>query len=142
MQANELQKHLLAVFFSGRRTLGVIGIVFPFILALGGYFYAHLCLQHSMSAYYHATLDGRSMRNVFVGVLFAVGGLLYVYKGYSRTENYVLSLAGVFAIGIALIPMPWKDCDFESCGADVLSKCPDGGFTWHGFFAIAFFVCI
>ena len=53
-----------------------------------------------MSAYYHA---GQGvMRNEFVGILFAVGALLFAYQGYSRFEDCALNLAGVLALGIAL----------------------------------------
>jgi len=54
-----------------------------------------------MSAYYHT-----AMREVFVGILFAVGAYLYLYKGFSAVENIALNLAGTFAICIPLFPTP------------------------------------
>src|SRR6516162_3715528 len=69
-----------------------------------------------------------TMRNWFVGILFAVGALLYINQGHSSEEDWALNLAGVLAIGIAMFPMPWD--------------CYRHPFSPHGFCAIAFFFCI
>ena len=74
------------------------------------------------------TLQAGTMRNIFVGFLFAVGAILYVYKGYTKGEDYALNFAGIMAVGVALFPTPW-DCD----------KHP---FTIHGACAILFFLAI
>jgi hypothetical membrane protein len=74
------------------------------------------------------TLEPGTMRNWFVGLLFATGALLYVNQGHSRKEDWALNLAGLLAIGIALFPMTW-DCHSHS-------------FSPHGFCAISFFLCI
>ena len=74
------------------------------------------------------SLQPGTMRNWFVGLLFATGALLFVNQGHSRKEDWALNLAGVLAIGIALFPMPW-DCYHHS-------------FSPHGFCAVSFFVCI
>jgi hypothetical protein len=54
-------------------------------------------------------LESGTMRNWFVGLLFATGALLYVNQGHSRKEDWALNLAGLLAVGIAVFPMPW-DC--------------------------------
>jgi hypothetical protein len=69
-----------------------------------------------------------AMRNWFVGLLFGVGVFLYLYKGFSTTENYALNLAGLLAAGIALYPM------------DLWETSHSG--TLHGVFAVAFFIAI
>ena len=74
------------------------------------------------------SLQPGTMRNWFVGLLFATGALLFVNQGHSRKEDWALNLAGVLAIGIALFPMSW-DCYHHS-------------FSPHGFCAVSFFVCI
>jgi hypothetical protein len=72
-----------------------------------------------------------SMRNWFVGLLFAVGVLLILYKGFSPFENHMLNAAGVWAILAAIIPMSlWQESELFSAG------------WWHGFFAVAFFICV
>jgi hypothetical protein len=131
MDSDELQKHILATYLSLRFGIATVGIVLPLVLGVGGALYAGLPLKNSMSAYYHATgIDGRSMRDWFVGLLFVVGVFLYLYKGYSRAENYLLNVAGAFCIGIAVFPMAWP----ESAGSSWISL--------HGFCAITFFLCI
>jgi Ca2+/Na+ antiporter len=54
-----------------------------------------------------AATEAGSMRNYFVGFLFAVGAILFANKGYSRREDIFLNIAGVSAWLIALFPMPW-----------------------------------
>lgn len=69
-----------------------------------------------------------TMRNWFVGLLFAIGIILYVNQGHSRKEDWALNIAGMFAVGIALFPMPW-DCEKHTLSI-------------HGICAISFFLCI
>lgn len=69
-----------------------------------------------------------TMRNWFVGLLFAIGTLLCVNQGYSRKENVALYLAGFLAFGIVLFPMPWDGYHHS--------------FSFHGFCAASFFACI
>jgi hypothetical membrane protein len=73
-------------------------------------------------------LEPGTMRSLFVGLLFAIGTLLYVNQGHSRKEDWALNLAGLLAVGIALLPMSW-DCYHHS-------------FSPHGFCAVSFFLCI
>ena len=61
-------------------------------------------LAGSMSEYYWAAAgDVVPARNVFVGGLFAVSACLWLYKGFSPRENVALNLAGLFAVGVALV---------------------------------------
>lgn len=69
-----------------------------------------------------------TMRNWFVGLLFVIGTILYVNQGHSRKEDVALNLAGIFAVGTAVLPMPW-DCFRHS-------------FSPHEFCATVFFLCI
>lgn len=139
MERDEMQEHVLATYFGLRYGIAAVGIALPVVLVLGGKFWASLDLLdasglpwlNSMSAYYHATgIEGRSMRDWFVGALFAVGVALYLYKGFSRAENYLLNAAGVLAVGVAVFPMGWPET----------AKGPL--FSLHGLCAIGFFVCI
>jgi hypothetical protein len=47
------------------------------------------------------------MRNWFVGILFIMGACLYLIHGFSIWEKIFLNLAGMFAVMVALNPMPW-----------------------------------
>jgi hypothetical protein len=130
MKSDVLEKHIFSTYFTLRIGIAVIAILFPLVLWIGGRIYAGLPLQDSISAYYHASIDQKSMRDWFVGVLFAIGAFLYLYKGYSNTENIVLNCAGVLAVGIAIFPMWWNSVDDSR------------KFSLHGFCAISFFLCI
>jgi hypothetical protein len=125
-----LEEHVHSTYFTLRLGIAIIAIAFPLLLYFVGKFYAGLPLQDSMSAYYHAAADGKSMRDWFVGILFAVGVFLYLYKGYSDKENFALNIAGVMALGIAIFPMQWK-CE-PNCAQ----------YSIHGVCAIIFFICI
>lgn len=141
----ELSEHIGKTYRTLRIALVVIALLFPWVLGLGGYYLTggQLRLQRSMSDYYHANADpigessasesavrerqlgsGRGvMRNWFVGVLFAISALLAAYKGYRPAEDVALNLAAVFAVLTAIVPN-------------------QSGTRWHGYFAIAFFLCI
>jgi hypothetical protein len=152
----DLSKQIAATYKVLRLGLAVLAFAFPPILAGGGFLLAGLPLAGSLSAYYHyhpiesprldkggidqsvpaqgvasKDIPGQGvMRNVFVGILFAVGGLLFAYQGFSRLEDYVLNLAGILAWGVALFPMSWAE------------GTKDSSFSLHGTFAIAFFISI
>ncbi len=125
--SGDYRQHILDTYFSTRVGIAIIGILFPLILWLIGLTLG-VELQGSISAYYHT-----SMRNVFVGILFAIGASLYLYKGYSTVEDFVLDGAGILALGIALLP--------TSCPAEVECSTFTAPF-WHGVSAILFFLLI
>lgn len=136
MKAEALEKHVLATYGTLRIGIAVIALLFPLILGVGGFLFAGIPLQNSLSAYYHAhvppcevTLEA-PMRNWFVGVLCAIGAFLYLYKGFSKVENIALNIAGAMAVGVAMFPMLWT-CHKDS---SLLSL--------HGFCAVSFFLCI
>lgn len=47
---------------------------------------------------------GTTVRDVFVGCLFVIGGLFIVYTGHPALEDFSLNMAGYFAIFVALVP--------------------------------------
>jgi hypothetical protein len=71
-----------------------------------------------------------ALRNEFVGILIAVSGFLYLYKGFSRSENIALNLAGVFGITVALVPTHWPPCEASA------------RVNLHSTAAVLFFLCI
>jgi hypothetical protein len=120
-------------YFSLRVGVALIALVFPFLLWFGG-LHAGFSLRGSMSHYYHSTFKysnpdplpceaekdptikvvpaiylAGTMRDYFVGLLFAVGAILYINKGLTTKENIALNIAGLMAISVALNPMAW-DC--------------------------------
>ena len=129
MKLDIVQKHIFETYVTMRIGIAALAIMFPSVLVFGG-FYIDIPLQDSMSAYYHAMNNNHSMRDFFVGILFAIGVFLYLYKGYRKDEDYVLNLAGAAAIGVALIPMQ-RDCG-DSCASISL----------HGICAFTLFISV
>ena len=129
MKTKNLSNQAAATYKMLRYGLAGIAFAFPFVLWIGGYLRAELPLAGSMSAYYYESGGMGVMRNEFVGILFAVGALLFAYQGYSRFEDMALNVAGVLALGIAIFPMKWPEST-------------DSSFSLHGACAISFFICI
>jgi hypothetical protein len=104
-QAIPMKKELKSVntlvfsYLTLRATIGILGMAFPFVVALGALILFHTGFQSSISSYYHT-----GMRDVFVGVLWAIGFFLLSYQGYGRADNIAGNLACVFAVGVSLFP--------------------------------------
>lgn len=95
----ELQNELVISYKFLRVTVGALGMAMPLILYTGGKLIFGLGVRESLSAYYHT-----GMRDVLVGILFALGVFLLSYKGYGRADDIAGNLACFFAIGVALFP--------------------------------------
>jgi len=136
MKTQNLSQQSTATYRTLRLGMVVLGFSFPIILAVGAYLRAGLPLAGSISEYYHyfdVTKQeyGRGvMRDALVGLFFAQAVLLFVYKGFTRLEDYALNIAGLAAAGLALFPMRWP----APSAFDPLSP--------HGIFAAIFFVSI
>ena len=130
--ADELQEHMLGTYHGLRIGLVVIGFALPIVLFLAGIALHGAGLEPSISRYYYTVDRVRFLttRDLFVGGLLAAASCLYLYKGYSTRENVALNLAGVFALGVALLPTA------EHKG--------NGGLipTLHNTSAVLFFLCI
>lgn len=101
-----------------RGGIALLALICPVVIVLLGCTVGPL--RGSFSEYYYADyhcrfvgpadLEGcqllaNFLRDLFVGGLCAIGALLVHYKGYSRREDWTLTLAGVCVVGIALSPM-------------------------------------
>jgi hypothetical protein len=128
---NTLQMHVFNAYIHMRRGMAVIGIAFPIVVYLAGR-YDDVGLRHSISEYYWQAGAGADFfaRTWFVGGLFALAALLFLYKGFSFLESAALNLAALFAVGVAIFPMP-HDCK---------PYCPR--LSLHGFCAMALFACL
>jgi hypothetical protein len=86
-----------------RLYIGGLGVLLPLLLwiAEGPLLKGDWRVRDSLSAYYHS-----GARDIFVGVLCAVGLLLITYMaGKPRSFDFVLSsIAGVAALVVALLP--------------------------------------
>lgn len=91
--------NLVFPYLTLRTIIGVLGMALPIVVSLGAMAFFQTGLQNSISGYYHT-----GMRDVFVGMLWAIGFFLFSYEGYERADNIAGELACVFAIGVALFP--------------------------------------
>lgn len=91
---------LIISFLALRKIVGILGVSLPVILVLGVYIVGGCTnIQESISHYYYTT-----MRDVYVGVLFAIAIFLISYRGYTPKDNIATTLAGIFVICAALFP--------------------------------------
>ncbi len=141
-----LRKHIFSTYKWMRIGMLVIALAFPLALWLVGGWRYGLQLQDSMSAYYWAAPIEKGeeggdapMRVVFVGLLFALGCCLFLYKGYTLFEDLVLNVAAFCAIVVALVPM----CPnaVPNAVSVSVSECPSWH-RWHSISAIVFFVLL
>ena len=81
--------------------IGIIGVALPIVLIFGRMILeGRLGILDSMSAYHQSV-----MRDVFVGSLWAIGICLICYR-YDHLDDIVSTIAGAFAILVALFPNP------------------------------------
>lgn len=142
-RGTDLQNHVFDTYISLRRGTAGLALAFPLVVPLVGWLHgSHL--KGSLSAYFCESpgtgeADGFvAARTVFVGILFAVGTALYLYKGFSNLENYLLNIAGAGAYLVALIPTP---CDTEGYTLTIFAWTLRG-ITVHGTAAVSLFVCV
>ena len=115
-------------YLSIRRSLGTLGFLLPLLLGPVGWLVLDIDIQENMSSYYHTPL-----RDVFVGVLCAIGIFLFCYRGYDAAENWTGNVGCVSAIGIALCPL--------DAGSDPLRQSSVLGYL-HTLFGGVFFLTL
>lgn len=111
IQAEPATENDIATYRRIRASIGVLGISLPIallILSLLPVF--KTTIQDSISSYYYTNL-----RELFTGVLCAVGLFLIRYKGTKnpniwKNDSLLTNIAGVMAFGIALFPTNPDDC--------------------------------
>ncbi len=100
MSAPDEGVHVQVSYLTLRRTVGVLGVALPVVVALWGFDLCHCGrLQPSISDYY-----GLRTRDAFVGILFTIAWFLFAYRGYERRDDVAGNLACLFALGVALSP--------------------------------------
>lgn len=125
-QPHETHVHVRETYLSLCRGMALIAFAFPVYLLFSSYGLGREAAQTSISAFYYT-----AERDVLTGVLWAIGSFLFLFKGYTDLENWILNYAGVAALMVAT---------FETAaGGDCAGP---GGFTIHGFAAVTFFLAI
>lgn len=99
----EAREEIIENFYRVRRMLGYLGLALPFTLILGGLPFGFS--EPSLSDYYHTL-----MRDIFVGIIFAIGVFLLCYTGFRPdakerfSDDLVTTLAGIAALLVAFVP--------------------------------------
>lgn len=99
MPGTDRDQDLVRSYLTLRRLIGILGMALPIVVLLWGWLICGCTrILPSISDYY-----GLRTRDVFVGILFAIGSFLSTYRGYDDDDRYGL-LAAVFAFTVALFP--------------------------------------
>lgn len=128
LASEDLQQHVLWTYFVMRVGIAVIGIALPLIVLIGGLIEGIPPQPHVSDYYYAVGPGGASMRDWFVGLLFAISIVLGLYRGFSLTEDLLLNAAALLGIGIVIVPL--------HSGVTLF------GLPVHIIFAVSFFLCI
>jgi hypothetical protein len=87
-----------------RRGIGVLAFALPVVVWVGAGLIDHRWrLEPSISDYYYT-----SMRDYFVGTLFAIGVFLFSYR-YDTADDRISTVAALAAFGVALFPTGQHD---------------------------------
>jgi len=101
MAAGPVREKQFVSYLTVRRTVGILAVVLPVILALVG-FAQCMCwvLQPSISDYY----DVPRARDLYVGVLSVMAFFLFAYKGYEPRDDRAGDVAAACALLTAFFP--------------------------------------
>lgn len=100
METIKIHSNQIYSYMALRRAVGWIGILLPFVLMSGVLLiFRGKMILNTISLYYYS-----GMRDVFVGAICSIALFLFFYKGYDKWDNRAATLAGFFAVGIALFP--------------------------------------
>lgn len=97
-----------------RQCIGIIGVALPIVLILGIMLLEDQSkILDSLSVYYYSDHTPYSIiGNMFVGGMFATGIFLICYQ-YRILDDIISTVAGLFAIGVALFPTTPPACNPE-----------------------------
>lgn len=109
---NERKQRQVVSYLMLRKSIGIIGVLFPIVLFIGNYIlmevkagYSCDIVFDSISTYYHS-----SMRNIFVAVLCLISFFFFAYKGYDKHDARTGNIASVLAFLVAMCPTDVKCC--------------------------------
>ena len=95
--------------------VGTVALLLPIVLYFGTWF--GVCFYYSISHFYYTQFLG----NVFVGALVFIGTFLIAYRGESRSENTLATIAGLCAYGVVLFPTNGAGCDMKRFAGRILA---------------------
>lgn len=120
-----------------RQAIGLLGLLMPLSVRLGGWIFEGIFSTDSISAYYYT-----DMRDFLVSTMVLVGVLLACYRTPEKQDTWVGLLTGLTAIGVGVFPMD------PTFAPEIISKYPDmisgkcyvnkGLLGFHFYFVVAF----
>jgi hypothetical protein len=143
-----LDEHMYGTYVWLRLGLAITAALFPFTLICWGSFRHGLDVLPSMSAYYFAANEKLCglfpLRDLYVGFLSSISLGLFLYKGYSKAEDWLLNFAGIAGVTTALVPMEVRDAQVAICPSlgSLQSEQTGHILNWHGLGAGVMFVCL
>lgn len=115
MRPNPFEQHVFQTYRLLRVAMAIAcGLLAVGLVAAG--FVLDVPVQPTLSNYYYAELPPAYLRTGFVALLVSLGVMLIAYRGYTKVDNRIHDVAGVFAIGIATFPM---QCPFLDTGEHI-----------------------
>src|SRR5215475_9308930 len=94
----EINNTLVLSYLDLRKSVGIIGMLLPFVVSIGKILLDGPGILSSVSSYYYS-----SMGNVFVGSMCAIGVFLWSYRGYDWRDSVAATIGAICAIGTALV---------------------------------------
>ena len=131
----EKNDSLIISYVGLRRWIGILGILLPFICLVGGWIFADLSAQQSISFYYHT-----NMRDFFVGLLIGVSLFLVTYRGHERIDSIVATVSGIAGFGVAVFPCLLDSSSAQPVG--IFQVVPAASNTIHLVCASLFFILL
>src|SRR5262245_15381653 len=136
-----LNAELVVSYLTLRKAVGYLGLLMPIIVRLGARYFEHIPSNDSISAYYYT-----GMRDVFVGILAAIGVFLFCYRGPDTQDNVLTNIAGACAVAIGLFPTEpiYHPVILERFPQILTNACYRniGPLGYHIYFVAAFFLII
>lgn len=125
-------RSIIISYLSLRRSIGILGILLPFVCVFGGLLFSDVPIGSSISFYYHT-----NMRDFFIGILAGISLFLIAYKGYHRIDNIVTSVIGFLGLGVAAFPSRYNIASTEPLG--IFQMAPNISNQIHLICAFTFF---
>jgi len=108
-EAGGVEKPFILSYLGMRQLAGWVGFALPFAVWLGNWPHA---LEGSISAYYFTRMGAWFVGSLWVIGFFMVSCRGYIRQGETAWDEIAGRFAGVFALGVALIPMNY--CEVTS----------------------------
>jgi len=95
-----MKKNIILSYLTLRKVIGILAIIFPFLLIIGGFTGGLTGIEQSLSAYYWTNAN-----ILFVSMLVTFSIFLLSYNGYDKKDMILTTVAGLAMLLVAIFPM-------------------------------------